>query len=70
MKLLNQRYFGLIARCNACGAIIGYSPEDVSATQNISCPQCRFSIWVPLNPTYDGIVKEEGKEKDGKESMV
>jgi len=64
MKLLYNKYFGMIARCNACGAIIGYSPEDVSATQHISCPQCRFSIWVPLNPTYDGIVKEEKEKQD------
>ena len=64
MKLLYNKYFGMIARCNACGAIIGYTPEDVSTTQNISCPQCRFSIWVPLNPTYDGMVKEEEEKKD------
>ena len=64
MKLLYNKYFGMIARCNACGAIIGYTPEDVSTTQNISCPQCRFSIWVPLNPTYDGIVKEEKEKQD------
>lgn len=31
MKLLNTRYFGMIARCNAgCGALIGYEPNDVS----------------------------------------
>jgi len=30
MKILNPRYYGLIARCNACGAIIGYEPADVS----------------------------------------
>lgn len=64
MKLLNQRYFGLIARCNSCGALIGYNPEDVSNSQNISCPQCKFTIWVPFNPTYDGVIKEEEKKKD------
>jgi len=30
MKLLNPRYYGMIARCNACGALIGYEPNDVN----------------------------------------
>ena len=31
MKLLAQRYMGLLARCNSgCGALIGYDPNDVS----------------------------------------
>lgn len=70
MKLLNQRYFGLIARCNSCGALIGYNPEDVSSSQNISCPQCKFTIWVPFNPVYDGTTKEESEEKKDGESVV
>ena len=70
MKLLNQRYFGLIARCNSCGALIGYNPEDVSSNQNISCPQCKFTIWVPFNPVYDGTIKEESEEKNDGESVV
>jgi DNA-directed RNA polymerase subunit RPC12/RpoP len=68
MKILYERYFGLIARCNSCGCILGYEPKDVSNSQNIRCPRCSFSLWVPLNPNYDGIIKEE-KEKDG-EVMV
>lgn len=66
MKLLYSRYLGLIARCNYnCGALIGYNPEDVSETQNITCPQCGARIWVPFNPNYDGTIKEE-KERDEK----
>lgn len=63
MKLLNTRYYGMIARCNACGCIIGYSPEDVSASQNIKCPQCGFNMWVPFNPNYEGIIEEKEEEK-------
>lgn len=63
MKLLYPRYFGMIARCNyGCGALIGYDPDDVSKDQIIVCPQCRAKLWVPFNPNYDGVIKEEEKE--------
>lgn len=69
MKLLHNRYFGLIARCNTnCGALIGYNPEDVSKNQCIKCPQCGTVLWVPFNPTYDGVIKEE-KEKQEENSQ-
>lgn len=29
MQILNIRYFGSIARCNQCGCLIGYTPDDV-----------------------------------------
>ena len=53
----------MIARCNACGCLIGYEPNDVSSSQNIKCPQCGFTLWVPFNPNYDGVIKEESEEK-------
>ena len=69
VKLLCDRYLGLLARCNyGCGALIGYDPDDVSKNQCITCPKCKTVLWVPFNPNYDGIIKEE-KEKDG-EVMV
>ena len=65
MILLNRRWGGLIARCPNCYAILGYGPSDVTKGQNITCPQCGFNLWVPLNVEYDGIVKEsEEKEND------
>ena len=64
MKLLYQRYAGMIARCPNCYAIIGYSPEDVTKSQNIKCPQCQFSMWVPFNPNYDGVIKESEEKKN------
>ena len=69
MKILNTRYYGLIARCNACGCLIGYTPDYVSKNQNITCPQCKFTLWVPLNPSYDGVIKENEEKKD-EESVV
>ena len=69
MKILNTRYYGMIARCNNCGCLIGYEPNDVSSNQNLSCPQCKFTLWVPFNPNYDGIIKESEEKKDG-ESVV
>lgn len=71
MKLLNQRYFGLIARCNGgCGALIGYEPEDVSKNQCIKCPQCGAVLWVPFNPNYDGVIKEESEGKKDEKPVV
>ena len=55
-----------MARCPSCYALIGYSPEDVSTNQNIRCPQCQFTMWVPFNPNYDGVVKESEDKDDGK----
>lgn len=54
----------MIARCNACGCIIGYGPEDVSTSQNMKCPQCGFNMWVPFNGTYDGVIKESEVKKN------
>lgn len=65
MILLNKRWGGLIARCPNCYAIIGYKPEDVTSLQNIKCPQCFSSMWVPFNPNYDGIIKESEEKKNG-----
>lgn len=59
MKILAPRYYGMIARCNSCGCLIGYEPQDVNNEQRLSCPQCNFNIWVPLNLNYDGVVKED-----------
>jgi len=61
MKILYDRYYGMIARCNACGCLIGFDPDDVNSSQNIKCPKCGFVIWVPFNPTYDGVIREENK---------
>lgn len=69
MKILNTRYYGMIARCNNCGCLIGYEPNDVSSSQNLSCPQCKFTLWVPFNPNYDGVIKESEEKENGK-SMV
>ena len=48
----------MIARCNSCGCLIGYDPQDVSKDQTFKCPQCGFTIWVPLDPNYDGVIKD------------
>lgn len=53
-----------MARCPNCYALIGYEPKDVSASQNIKCPQCQFTMWVPFNPNYDGVIKESEEKKD------
>ena len=70
MKLLSPRYCGMIARCNSCGALLGYNPADVDKNQNIKCPQCSFTIWVPFNPNYDGVIKEESEEKKNGDAVV
>ena len=64
MKILSTYYNGMLAHCNACGALLGYTPEDVNEKQNIKCPQCSFVMWVPFNPNYDGVIVEESENKD------
>ena len=64
MILICNRYFGTIAR-RACGAIVGYKPEDVTRAQTIRCPVCKSLIQVPFDPTYDGLIKESEEKKDG-----
>ena len=59
MQVLNKHYYGMIARCNSCGALLGYKPEDVNSHQNIKCPLCSFTIWVPFNPNYEGVIENE-----------
>lgn len=62
MILIYPRYFGSIARCNfGCGALIGYTPEDVSKNSTIRCPQCGAILHVNFDPNYDGTIKDQEK---------
>lgn len=58
MIVLSQRYYGSICRCNNCGAILGYKPEDVHTDSYVKCPQCGFEILTKMKLSYDGVVKE------------
>lgn len=69
MIILSNRYYGNICRCNNCGCLIGYKPEDLHAGHYVYCPQCKFEIWVPLDLTYDGTIIEE-KEHENVEPTV
>lgn len=59
MQTLSKYYNGMIAHCNNCGALLGYTPDDVNEDQNIKCPECSFVIWVPFNPNYEGEIKDD-----------
>jgi len=65
MIIFAPRYGGLIARCPNCYCVLGYTPDDVDNTQHMRCPQCSFNIWVPLDPTYDGVIKEDVNIRSG-----
>lgn len=62
MIVLSNYYRGLVCRCNACGALLGYKPEDVHNNSYVTCPRCRFEILTKMQLDYDGIVKEEKKD--------
>ena len=62
MKLLDARYFGSIARCDQCGAVLGYNIADVYDDCYVYCPQCKNKIKILFSYKYDGLV-EGGKEK-------
>lgn len=59
MILLNSYYRGLICRCNSCGALLGYTADDVHKNSYVTCPQCGFEILTKMQVDYDGVVKEE-----------
>lgn len=62
MVLLNNRYYGSICRCNACGAILGYGPEDIFENSYVKCPLCGFKILTKMQLDYDGVVREEKED--------
>lgn len=64
MVLLNKYYYGSICRCNACGALLGYNPEDIFDNSYVKCPQCGFKILTKMQLNYDGVIREE--KNDGK----
>ena len=59
MIVLNTYYRGLICRCNNCGALLGYKPEDIHANSYITCPQCRTEVLTNMQLSYDGLDKEK-----------
>ena len=54
MVLLSNYYRGLVCRCNACGALLGYGPEDVFDNSYVKCPVCNFKILTKMQLDYDG----------------
>ena len=64
MVLLSNYYRGLVCRCNACGALLGYGPEDVFDNSYVKCPKCGFKILTKMQLDYDGVIREE--KDDGK----
>lgn len=63
MIVLSNYYKGLVCRCNNCGALLGYKPEDVHKNSYVTCPQCRFEILTKMQIDYDGVVKENNNGK-------
>lgn len=37
MVLLSDYYKGLVCRCNNCGALWGFGPEDVHRNSYVTC---------------------------------
>lgn len=62
MVLLNKYYRGLVCRCNACGALLGYDPNDIFDNSYVKCPQCGFKILTKMQLDYDGLIREEKKD--------
>lgn len=59
MVLIAARYNGLVAHCDNCGALIGYTPEDLWANGTFKCPQCNEWVQTSMVADYDGVVKEK-----------
>lgn len=61
MEVLLNRFPGLLAICNNCGALLHYTPQDIYGVV-IYCPLCKATIEVPYTKGYDGTIKEEKKD--------
>jgi len=48
MVILNNYYRGLVCRCNNCGALLGYTPEDIYKNSYVKCPVCSFEILTKM----------------------
>lgn len=59
MIILSNCYRGLIARCEQCGALLGYKANDIYNNCYIYCAQCKERIKVKMDLSYDGLVKEK-----------
>ena len=47
MVILSKNYSGLVAYCDRCKALLGWTSADVYGTV-IYCPICKNQIEVPL----------------------
>ena len=60
MKVLANRFAGLLQICSTCGAVLAYNKKDVYG-EVIYCPLCKKPTRVPL---IDGEINKELTEND------
>ena len=48
VKVLVDHFLGLTVYCTKCGALLGYTAQDIYEKQYIYCPRCKEKIVVPL----------------------
>lgn len=58
MKVLSQKYPGLILICSKCGCLIGnIRKSDIYGDNFVYCPICKEQNILNLNKNYEGVVK-------------
>ena len=58
MIVLSNKFVGCIHQCE-CGAVLAYTPQDISDGCFIYCPVCHIRQRTSFDLNYDGVIKEE-----------
>jgi hypothetical protein len=62
-QIFSKVYPGLICICEKCGCLFGYQNEDIYGNL-VYCPLCKNGNTIEYDRNYDGIIKQEIKEKN------
>ena len=57
MVILSKNYSGLVAHCDRCRALLGWTSTDVYGTV-IYCPICKNQIEVPFDKSYNDSMQK------------
>ena len=63
MRVISPQFPGRIIICSACGALLEWEDKDVYSG-DIYCPICKQKTHIDYDKNYNGIVKQEIKEKN------
>ena len=66
MKVLSPKTVAFLHECQGCGAILTYGLQDIYENKYIYCPVCKTKQLRKCDLSYDGVVKNNGSNLEGK----